>query len=115
MANPLEIRRERGTIAEACAIIGYSVRTVQSMAARGEIPGAAKPKRKWTFDLAVLRRWIKQEEGKRWENDGHPKTRTGAGASCGVAPRSPAKNTGGAYARAMERLQRAGSKRSASA
>lgn len=34
----------------ACDAIGLSPRGVQAMAARGEIPGAAKIGRVWTFD-----------------------------------------------------------------
>jgi hypothetical protein len=47
------ILQERGTIAEAVAIIGLPARTVQAMAAIGKIPSAAKlaGSRRWTFDL----------------------------------------------------------------
>jgi hypothetical protein len=46
---------ERGTIDQAIAIIGLPIRTVQGMAARGEIPGAATFGRRWTFDLVSRR------------------------------------------------------------
>jgi len=112
MSHPLEIRRERGTIDEAVAIIGYPARTVQAMAAAGRIPGAAKPGRRWTFDLDVLRRWIKQEEKKRWQSDERRPIAIGAAGSFGGVSRLPARSTDGAYARAMARLQSGASRRS---
>lgn len=41
---------------------GLSRRTVQAMAARGEIPGAAKFGKLWTFDRLKLARWIREKE-----------------------------------------------------
>lgn len=41
---------------------GLSRRTVQAMAARGEIPGAAKFGKLWTFDRFKLTRWIREKE-----------------------------------------------------
>ncbi len=41
---------------------GLSLRTVQSLAAQGKIPGAAKLGGRWTFDLVKLRKWIADEE-----------------------------------------------------
>lgn len=52
MGRLVEIRRDRGTIDEAVAILGVSDRTVRDLALRGEPPGAAKIGRRWTFDLA---------------------------------------------------------------
>jgi hypothetical protein len=40
--------RERITIEDAQPLIGLPIRTVQAMAAKGEIPGAAKMRRRWT-------------------------------------------------------------------
>jgi phage terminase Nu1 subunit (DNA packaging protein) len=41
---------------------GLSRRTVQAMAARGQIPGAAKFGKLWTFDRMKLARWIRDKE-----------------------------------------------------
>ncbi|WCT75935.1 helix-turn-helix domain-containing protein [Novosphingobium humi] len=41
---------------------GLSRRTVQSMAARGLIPGAAKLGKLWTFDRSKLGKWISDKE-----------------------------------------------------
>ena len=58
---------ERIQAAAAVRITGLSRRAIQEMAARGEIPGAAKLGARWTFDEAKLRRWVKarEEEGCR--------------------------------------------------
>ncbi|MEN6538746.1 MAG: GIY-YIG nuclease family protein, partial [Mizugakiibacter sp.] len=39
----------------AAGILGVEVRTVQALAARGEVPGAAKIGGLWTFDESALR------------------------------------------------------------
>ncbi len=44
----------------AAGILGVEVRTVQALAARGEVPGAAKIGGLWTFDEAALRNWIRE-------------------------------------------------------
>ncbi|MFD1488911.1 helix-turn-helix domain-containing protein [Ancylobacter vacuolatus] len=51
--------RERVRAHEAAGILGISVRAVQSLAAKGELPGAAKIGGLWTFDENTLRSWLK--------------------------------------------------------
>lgn len=53
-------KRERIRAIEASDILGVELRTVQAMAARGELPGAAKVGKLWTFDEPALRQWIKE-------------------------------------------------------
>src|SRR5262245_9560394 len=53
---------ERGRAKQAAAILGLKSRKLQAMSQRGEIPGAAKIKRQWTYDLAKLRRFVEQQE-----------------------------------------------------
>ena len=53
---------ERIQISEACLITGLGERTLQGMSARGEIWGAAKLGRRWTFDRLRLRAWITAKE-----------------------------------------------------
>lgn len=48
--------------AEACEATGLTLRGLQVMAARGEIPGAAKMGRIWTFDSVKLGEWIQEKE-----------------------------------------------------
>lgn len=52
--QPERIRAHR-----AATILGSTPRTVQALAARGELPGAAKIGGLWTFDEAALRTYIK--------------------------------------------------------
>ena len=48
-----------------------TVRTVQDMAKAGELPGAVKVRRRWTFDLAKLRKMMRDEERRQaqWRSD----------------------------------------------
>lgn len=41
---------------------GLAKRTIQKMAQRGDIPGAAKLGSTWTFDRVKLARWIRNKE-----------------------------------------------------
>jgi hypothetical protein len=53
---------ERCKIDEAVYITGLSERTLQNLSARGEIWGAAKLGRRWTYDRLRLRAWVKAGE-----------------------------------------------------
>jgi hypothetical protein len=46
----------------AASILGVTPRTVQNLANRGELPGAAKIGKVWTFDPAKLQRFIADQE-----------------------------------------------------
>ena len=50
----------------AAAMLGVSPRSVQAMAARGDLPSAAKIGKVWTFDPATLSRWISDREADVW-------------------------------------------------
>lgn len=60
MGKDLE-KPERIRPPQAASITGLAVRTVQLMALRGEIPGAAKLGGSWTFDEATLRAWVAEQ------------------------------------------------------
>jgi hypothetical protein len=79
-------------------ITGLSARGLQAMAARGEVPGAAKLGKKWTFDAIKLRRWIAQRETEC-------QTSTSAGIHGGAVSSAPAETIDAAYERAI-RLRR---------
>jgi excisionase family DNA binding protein len=64
MAPKRAIQFERIRAHVAAGILGVEVRTVQALAARGDLPGAAKIGGLWTFDEAALRQWIKEREAK---------------------------------------------------
>src|SRR3954451_8890051 len=53
---------ERVCIGIASAILGRGSRSVLDLAARGELPGAAKIGGRWTFDLAKLRAYVRERE-----------------------------------------------------
>ena len=53
---------ERCMIEEAHLITGLPERTLQSLSAQGEIWGAAKLGRRWTYDRQRLRAWVRARE-----------------------------------------------------
>ncbi|MEP9376149.1 helix-turn-helix domain-containing protein [Aquabacter sp. CN5-332] len=68
----------------AAGILGIETRTVQALAARGELPGACKIGGLWTFDEAALRNWIRertqcQNDQKRRNTPTGGETRYGRG------------------------------------
>lgn len=108
----LACRMERVKMARAVEISGENERTLQAAAARGDIPGAAKPFKCWTFDEAELRKWLKAKERKpcqidpqeQEERGKRQRTRSSGTGSNGRASRSPAKSSEEAYQRAMNAL-----------
>ncbi|MEP9354844.1 helix-turn-helix domain-containing protein [Xanthobacter sp. KR7-65] len=58
------IQPERIRVEKAASILGISSRTVQAMALRGELPGAAKIGGSWTFCESALRKWIEERTEK---------------------------------------------------
>lgn len=89
-------KRERGDTDDATVILGLKKRTIQAMALRGELPGAAKLSNRWTYDLEELRSYVRDEvksngqkaaEGTKWlflarwhalRSDSHQGRRSGA-------------------------------------
>jgi hypothetical protein len=70
---------ERVSVEKAAAILGPPMRTLQALAARGEIPGAAKLGGRWTFDIEKLRRLVRQRERETWQS-GKPRPDVTGGA-----------------------------------
>jgi len=99
---------ERGTSKEAAAILGIKPRKLQVMSQAGQIPGAAKLRRQWTYDLAKLRRFVKQRE-QACQNEKPRAAATGAVVSFGGALRS----VGGSYAGRLRRMIQDSQKRAA--
>ncbi len=106
-------QQERGDVFEAMAILGLSnIRTVEAMAARGEIPGAAKIGRRWTFDLKVLREFVKQKERKTWQRNERPLPgATGGKVSSGAVSGSAGGTSDGRFTRITRQLRGSGGKR----
>jgi hypothetical protein len=97
---------ERGIVADAVAILGVPPRTVQDLAARGELPGAAKFGRRWTFDLSKLRRYVREKERTTW-NEGarlQPGV-TGVVIPSGAALKSTAMRSDGRFTQVIQRLR----------
>ncbi len=87
---------ERIQTREASAITGLKPRTIQLLAEQGKIPGAAQLSgRRWTFDRAKLRQWIRSKEREAWRG-----TSTGETASGGPGSRFE----GATFDRAYEQL-----------
>src|ERR1700683_4960595 len=71
---------ERCTIEAAELILGLKRRNVQAMSARGEIPGAAKFGSIWTCDIAMLRRYVTEQEERGWPRNVQRRRRDATGA-----------------------------------
>jgi excisionase family DNA binding protein len=102
MSLTAERRRERVRVDDAASILGISGRTVQALAARGEIPGAAKIGGLWTFDEAALRLWIR-ERSTCPKNQGLQSTPTGGETRFGRGSRSTEKSIDRAYEQALRK------------
>ena len=111
-APPVSVRRrkkeaERIVIEDAVAILGLSGRMIQEMAQRGEIPGAAKFGRRWTFDVAKLRAMIADREQETWQRS-YERRRpvvTGAATRSGVVSASRAVSSAGRFTQTIRRLR----------
>jgi phage terminase Nu1 subunit (DNA packaging protein) len=84
----------------AASLLGVTARTVQNLANRGELPGAAKIGKVWTFDPAKLAKFIRAKESEC------PKTTfISAAQSGGYARPSTESNVEKAYEQTMLRLR----------
>jgi excisionase family DNA binding protein len=86
---------------EAADALGATVRHVQSLVARGDLPGAARVGKLWTFDVRKLERYIAKREVAACQ----PKRTYIKGATFGgSAPHWEEKSDAKAFALAMSRL-----------
>src|SRR5262245_35652245 len=98
--------RQRISIEEARPLIGLPIRTIRKLAATGEILGAAKMGRRWTFDVEKLQRWIEYKERETRQNaQRHRPDVTGDGLPCGVALKSMVADTDGLLTQTIRRLR----------
>jgi hypothetical protein len=103
---------ERCTIEMAELILGLKRRNIQAKAARGEIPGAGKDGHLWTFDIAQLRRHVREIQqcsGKRRPDA------FGVAIPFGVASISTVAKSDGRYRRATQRLRQSADRQRKSA
>src|SRR4051812_24853998 len=75
---------ERIHVEEVSDILGIEPRTVQSMAAAGKIPSAAKIGRHWSFNETAVRTFLREEEI-RCQSEKRRAEHIGAMASYGAA------------------------------
>ncbi len=78
-----------------------TLRTVQEMAARGAIPGAARIGKFWTFDAVKLELFIEEREAETCQTSG---ISIGGAGSGGCEPPLEASKSDRAYALAMSKL-----------
>jgi excisionase family DNA binding protein len=96
----------RVPLREAVEETGVPLRTLQDMAARGDLPGAVKIGSRWKIDLARLRRWINQRE-----SDQCPIISTSEATSGGAECRFEDATCDEAYERLIGGKPRRGSRR----
>ena len=109
LRTPTE-RGERITAKQAAAILGLKPRKLQAMSARGEIPGAAKLGRQWTYDLAKLRRFVEQRE-QACQNEKPRPDATGATKSFGAKSRLKGSASGGRLGQMIQQSQKRAARR----
>jgi hypothetical protein len=98
---------ERGTIKEAASILGIRPRKLQAMSQRGEIPGAAKIGRQWTYDLVKLRGFVSQQEQACHQGTARPRpVATGGEIPSGAALKSVGGSSAGRLTRMIQQSQR---------
>jgi excisionase family DNA binding protein len=85
---------------EVAEALGVTDRAIQKMAARGDLPGAAKIGKTWSFDAEKLRRHIAAREQECLTRA----TSTFGVRFGGCAPSSTASSSAKAYEQAMSRL-----------
>ena len=98
-------RSERTTAKQAAAILGVKSRKLQAMSQRGEIPGAAKLGRQWTYDLAKLRGFVEQRE-QACQNEKPRLGATGAAEFYGAKFRLKASASGGRLRQMIQQSQK---------
>jgi hypothetical protein len=101
------LKSERCTVEQAASILGLPVRTVQSMAASGELPGAAKINRRWNFDPLKLRQFVRTKERETWHaSQKHLPDVTGGEIPSGAVLRSVGSPKGGRLTQLIQQSRR---------
>lgn len=89
---------QRVRLADVARITTLSTRQVQKLAAAGQIPGAAKFGRIWTFDPIKIHAWINNQEASVCQAAPTPTSTFGV-KHIGGGSRLPAASIEAAYAR----------------
>jgi Helix-turn-helix domain len=98
-------KAERVNVERAGQILGLHPRTVQKMAQRSELPGAARFGRRWTFNEDKLRSYVRHKERETWHAQRHQPDVTGARMFSGAGLKSKAVKSDGRYTRIIRQLR----------
>lgn len=110
--------RKRCKMAGAISRLAEEARTIRDMAARGEIPGAAKMRGVWSFDIAKLDELVSERERAACQRalDARPRRAVSGGMARSTAGFKPqAATSSGHYGQTIQRLRQAAGKQSATA
>jgi predicted DNA-binding transcriptional regulator AlpA len=97
---------ERVRAGDVRRMTSLSIRQIQDMAAKGDIPGAVKLGGVWTFDPSRVRAWIREKE----RCLANPETSTNARISGGVGSASTDESIEAAYEQLIRGKRHAASK-----
>jgi hypothetical protein len=101
-------KADRITIERAGEILGLATRTIQAMSTRGEIPGAAKFGRRWTYNEEKLHGYVRNQERAIWQGRPKPSPRLGAIGKTTFstgASKSTAEKSEDRYTQVIQRLR----------
>jgi excisionase family DNA binding protein len=94
---------ERIQSPRVASILGVTTKTVREMAERGDLPSAARIGKRWTFNEAAVRSWLKRKEG-----EACPAVFTGAARRGGAVLSLPDATVDAAYEREIGLRRRSG-------
>jgi hypothetical protein len=111
------LKAERGDIYDAMSVLGLKKRTVEALAARGELPGAAKLANRWTFDLKLLRSHVRDEVERQWAENTqkHQQAASGVAILSTVGLGSKAGSSHGRFAQVTRSLRQRGARQAKTA
>jgi excisionase family DNA binding protein len=98
-------KAERVNVERAGQILGLHPRTVQKMAQRRELPGAARFGRRWTFNEDKLRSYVRHKERETWHAQKHQPDVIGVRTFSGAALKSKAAKSDGRFTQIIQRLR----------
>lgn len=120
MAAPMSrrktVERKRCKMEGAVSRLAEAERTIRDMAARGEIPGAAKLRGVWSFDIALLDAFVAEKEKQTCQNAHHARLLRDASGATGRSTggfKPQAATSNGHYGQIIQKLRLAAGKASA--
>jgi len=110
--------RKRCKMAGAVSRLAEEARTIRDMAARGEIPGAAKLRGVWSFDIQLLDAFVAEKERQTCLNATHARPLPAASGEMAFSMagyKPAAKTSNGHYEQTIQRLRQAAERRNETA